>query len=101
MAKTSLNYKLIYEARARGLTAGSETNAIIGAENDARAKAQKLHKQMRDNIAKLFGSDDLDFSNIACMADGIRGHVYHPNDGIERNLGKRVCIFCGCDDFDF
>lgn len=96
---TDPNYKLIYEVRKRGLQAGSLDNLRIQYENAARAKADAEHGEMRSAIAELFGSDDLEFTNICCLADGIEGHVYHPASA-RKGLGKRKCIFCGCDDFD-
>lgn len=95
-----LNYELIYKVRKAGVRTDALSNLVTQYQNDARRKAEKEHAEYRKLIEGLTGRDDFEVTNIVCMAEGIAGHVYSPNAGVPKGVGKRVCLFCGLDDFD-
>lgn len=91
------NYELIYKLRKFNTT--SLQNIEIELKNKAIDEARKIHKQYTDAIEDELGTDNFEVSSVACMADGIMSHVYTPAD-VPSGLGKKRCIYCGCDDFD-
>lgn len=103
------NYKLIYEVREafQPWETSCLSNLEITAANKARDEAKGVHQRYVDFLTKKLGHDDFEVTNEVCLTDGIIGHVYTPKGGDgplscpPRGLGKRKCIFCGCDDFDF
>lgn len=68
----------------------------------ARSAESTAEREARAGIARAAGValDDLDFSNVACMASTPFGHVYHPTSA-PSGIGRRHCVLCGLDDFDF
>lgn len=94
-----LNYELIYKVRKNNFRTDSKSNLRIQFENKAREEADKLHQAYFDFLKKELKTDQLEVTNIMCLADGIIGHVYK-GDLTHKGFGKRKCIFCGCDDFD-
>jgi hypothetical protein len=98
--KDPKNYKLIYDVRRAGVSTSSEHNLIATYQFRARTEALKEHQKYIDLLTQLLGHKDFEITNIACMADGIAGHVYSPVEGVPDGVGKKVCVFCGCDDFD-
>lgn len=67
----------------------------------ARAETFRIEDEQRrwkDKLNHEFGTDALEFSNVSCNVY-MGGHVYSPS--FYRGIGKRHCIFCGLDDFDF
>jgi hypothetical protein len=99
MSDTGIDYKLVYEVRMRGFNTNEKRNLQIQYENKARAEADKVHQKYLDFLTNALGTDDFEVTNEMCMADGIIGHVFTPGSG-EKGLGRRKCVFCGCDDFD-
>ena len=96
------NYKLIYEVRKLGFNTNSLSNIQVGLRNEAYKKALDTHEQYMSFLRKKIGHANFEVTNVACLADGIAGHVYAADDPHEprRGLGKRHCVFCGCDDFN-
>jgi hypothetical protein len=97
------NYELIYKIRAGGYNTNSAQNLRIQYANKAREEADKVHTKYLEALTLLLGHDRFEVTNVACMADGIIGHVYTWDEGINPrpSSGHKKCVFCGCDDFDF
>lgn len=89
------------------------TEASVAVETDAyfdamRAVAQAkrdeatAERSLRTAIAAAAGVkvDTLDFSNVVCSARTPFGHVYYPTSA-PSGIGRRHCVLCGLDDFDF
>jgi hypothetical protein len=96
-----MNYELIYRVRAAKVSTESLTNLENQLKNKAVAEARKVHQQYLDFLSRNLGPNvNFQVTNIACMADGVIGHVYTWEGATVRGVGKRVCCFCGCDDFD-
>lgn len=99
-----MDYKLIYEVKKANLNTQCKSNLRIQYENKAREEADKIHQQYLDFLNVKLGHNRIEVTNTACMANGIISHVYTWDEGITKpkdGLGKKKCIFCGCDDFDF
>lgn len=97
-----LNYELIYKVRKGGYKTDSQSNLRVQFQNKARDEADKLYAAYVAFLKKEIGHDRFEVTNIACMADGVCGHVYVDDyPSAPRNIGKRKCAFCGCDDFDY
>lgn len=96
----SINYRLVY--KLRHYNTDSLKNLQVQYRNEADKKAAIEHQKYLDAIERLIGHPNFEVTNITCMADGIRGHVYaHPTGSqVVHGLGKRVCIFCNCDDME-
>lgn len=98
-----LNYELIYKLRKHRID--SYANIEVGYLNEARAKARKEFDKTLAAIEKAIGHSNFEMTSIVCSADGIGCHVYARPDGnlfeLRAGLGERVCIFCGCNDFDY
>jgi hypothetical protein len=96
-----INYELVYKVRKAGLNTNSPSNIEVQLISTAKQQAAKIHQEYADFLsASLEPGTKFEFTNIACMADGILGHVYTWKGDAPRGVGKRVCCFCGCDDFD-
>lgn len=91
----TVNYERVYKAR-KFIEAIQEKQSLVREANRALDKAEENY---RDFIKIIVGSADFQITNILCIADGIPEHVFSPYSG-PRGIGKRICIFCGCDDFD-
>lgn len=94
---SQIDYELVYKLRR--FRTNSLQNLIIRYENKARDEAVKEFDKYANAIKAAIGTDDFEVTNVACLADGIVGHVYTPGSG-PKGAGKRKCIYCGCDDFD-
>lgn len=69
--------------------------------NQARQETFRINDEQRkwkDRLNHEFGTDSLEFSNVSCSVY-LGGCVYSPS--FYRGIGKRHCVFCGNDDFDF
>jgi hypothetical protein len=96
-----MNYELIYKVRKARLRTDSFENLRNQLRFKADEEAAKLHNQYQDFLKKnLPEGTNFEVTNIACNADGIIGCVYTWKGDAPEGLGKRVCCFCGCDDFD-
>ena len=98
-----MNYELIYKVRKGGYRTDEKQNLRICFENEARAKADKLHQEYLNFLTKALGHDHFIVTNECCMADGILGHVYAWSPTAskpDKGHGKMKCVYCGCDDFD-
>lgn len=94
-----MDYRLIYIMS--GLT-----DELRRLEQKA-AQAQLEVRQYEDHIKNII-EDEVPYEDheelifdehCACMAKGVRHHVYKGPIGEVRGLGKYRCVFCGCDDF--
>lgn len=96
------NYKLIYDLRHQGLKVESLANLQVQFRNEADAKAREEFKKLTDFLEKHLGHDRFEVTNICCMADGVLSHVYTWDEKTKppADVGKKRCVFCGCDDFD-
>jgi glutathione S-transferase len=100
-----LNYELIYKVRKSGVNTQERENLRISYANAARAKADIEYQKYLDLLEELLGHTRIAVTNEMCLADGITGHVFTWEEkfgegGPDKGLGKRHCVFCGCDDFD-
>lgn len=93
-----MNYELIYKVRKGNYKTDCLSNLEVGYCNKARAEAKATHEKYRAFLIRELKTEDFEVTNVACMADGVAGHVYI--GGTSRGHGKRNCAFCGCDDFD-
>ena len=93
-----MNYELIYKVRKSGHPTDSHSNLRVQFENVARDKADAAHKGYLDFLTAELGHSDFEVTNVYCNADGVLGHVYAGSD--IKGVGKRKCVFCGCDDFN-
>lgn len=97
-----LNYELIYKVRHAGVDTSEPRNLEIRYANKAREEAKIVHKKYTDLLKQILGHERFEVTNVACNADAIAGHVYTwdgPNTP-QRGVGKKHCVFCGCDDGD-
>lgn len=94
-----LNYELIYKLRNH--RTDSLDNLSIQYANEGRARAEREHNTYLAAIKEELGHERFEVSSYACVASGILNHVYTwDGETPPRGLGKRVCIYCGLDDFD-
>lgn len=95
-----INYELVY--RMRKYETSSLQNLVARYQNKARQEAEAVHEKYLRALQASLGHDRIDVTNALCMADGISGHVYTWDEGTSpaTGIGKRWCVFCGCDDFD-
>jgi hypothetical protein len=102
MAEDKLNYKLIYQVRRAGVKTDTLSNLTVRHRAKADEAAKAEHKKYTDLLTKLLGHNRFEVTNCGCMADGVCGHVYSWGGATTpvKGLGKRFCIYCGCDDFD-
>ncbi|CAH1656754.1 conserved hypothetical protein [Hyphomicrobiales bacterium] len=90
----NIDYKLVYEAKA-------PLDRLLQARRSAASAALAADEALvnwKKSVAKLCGCalDELQFSNVACLANGMIHHVYRGKG--QQSVGKYVCVFCGCDD---
>lgn len=100
-----IDYKLVYKVRGAGVSTEDLGNLQTRFRREADERANSIHKTYTDLLTQHLGHSDFEVTNIACMADGILGHVYvrkpeHQGSRM-KGAGHRVCVFCGLDDFDF
>lgn len=98
----TINHKLVYELWDTGLKTDCLSNLKVRYRNEADVRAEKDHKAYTDWLRKrLPAGSIIDVTNIMCEAKGVLGHVYVcDSETTPRGLGKRICCFCGLDDFD-
>ena len=94
----TINCKAVYKVRNQGLNTDSLSNLQVRYRQDSDRKAKEVHEKYTDFLKKEIGHECFEVTNIACMADGIIGHVYVGSG--PKNSGNRKCFFCGLDDFD-
>lgn len=96
---SNINHKNVYDLR-------DYEHAIFIAEakvRDAQDNANRTRKAYQSACAKVAGckAEELEFSNVGCMAKGICRHVYHLKQPYaQHGHPENKCIFCGCDNFD-
>ena len=96
-----VNYRLVYMLRAAGLQTDSLSNLKVRHRCRAEAAAEAEHKVLTDWLTKQFDGDvNFEVTSTMCMADGVLSHVYTWKGDEPAGVGKRVCCFCGCNDFD-
>lgn len=96
-----MNYELIYKARKAGMKAESPSNIKVGFIQEAEKKAAAAIKIQDEWLKRNLPKDtEFEISSYVCMADGVINHVFCWQGNAPKGAGKRVCCFCGCDDFD-
>lgn len=97
-----INYELVYKLRK--FNTDSLSNIQSRLRSKADEEAAKIHKQYTDALRQLLGHEHFEISHYSCLADQIAVHVFvsdNPENPTPiKGIGKRVCIYCGCDDFD-
>jgi hypothetical protein len=86
-----MNYQLIYMARRAREPVIEAQYALRAKQLDLEAAEKKWNKWIASQIS--CSSEEIEFSNISCIADGIPTHVYAPKQGKQ----YKYCIFCDCD----
>lgn len=68
----------------------------------AKRDEEAAERALQEAIAAAAGVrlETLDFSIVSCSARTPFGHVYHPTSA-PAGIGRRHCVLCGLDDFDF
>ena len=99
------NYELIYKMRK--LNTNSLSNIRVALRNQADVEASRIHGLYLEALIKELGHANFEVSDVSCIADGIMNHVYVcTKEGdtdihlVPRGSGRRICVYCGCDDFD-
>lgn len=93
----TIDYELVYKTRPYYEQIRTANQKLAAAEQAVR----DAETNYRQQVARLVGVpvDQLRFTNVACMAEGILSHVERGSG--PSGVGKWKCVFCGCDDFDF
>lgn len=100
------NYELIYKMRE--FNTNNLQNIQVNLRNKADKEAAEIHKKYANALTRELGHSDFIVDTTSCIAKGIANHVYVRKDAsigsfasTPKGVGKLVCIYCGCDDFDF
>lgn len=97
---SEINYKLIYDLKKTGMTVLSKSNRRADARNKAEAEADREHEKLERWLLEQLPPDTK--IDITCEYCDVAGnHVFTWKGDAPANVGKRVCCFCGIDDFDF
>ena len=92
----NINHRLVYDIVPYITSMQNARGKAI----EANKKVKEKEEELKYAIIKCSGltEDQLIFSNVGCMANGIHHHVY--KRGGPDGSGANKCIFCSCDDFD-
>lgn len=93
-----MNYKNIYYLKDYELH-------IFEAERKAELAKSQI-KQAKENykiqVSKYLNIpiENLEFSNVCCIAKGIANHVYHIKIKSSYGNSENKCIYCDCDNVE-
>lgn len=94
-----INYENVYKL-------SDFEQAVFAAErkvDEAKRKVEEARNKYRIKCAEIakVPVDDLEFSNVSCIAKNICSHVYLIKSKYQpHGSPENKCIFCGCDNFD-